>query len=379
MKILTQFEKRNFLFENPEFIISCTDPSLFNKSFQDIEAALSKGYYLAGFFSYEAGYCFEKKLNKNKQYDFPLIYLGAYKKPEQKRINFSRPAINSHAFDLKLNIAKKEYALNIEAIRNYIAKGDVYQITYCIKLFFKYRHDSFSLYGKLLKEQPVPYPAYIQTDKFQILSLSPELFIKKNSTHLITKPMKGTWARGGGMFSDLFAPFRLKYDKKNRAENVMIADLLRNDLGRMGANIKAPTLFEVARYKTLCQMTSTVTAKVEKDLSIYKLFSSIFPSGSVTGAPKIRAMEIIDELEKEERKIYTGAIGYITPDKDMFFNIPIRTLLIQGDQGEMGIGGGIVWDSTPEGEWNEGLLKAKFFTSTGTETVSELKGKLFPD
>jgi len=365
MKILTQFEKKPLLFEDPEFIISCFGPPSFIKSFEEIERALSKGYYLAGFFSYEAGYCFEKKLNKNKQHDFPLIYFGAYKKPEQKRINFSKPKINSHAQDLKLNITKKEYALNIEAIRDYIAKGDVYQITYCIKLLFRYCHDALSLYGKLLKEQPVPYSAYLQTDKFHILSLSPELFIKKNSTHLVTKPMKGTWARGAGIFSDLFAPLRLKYDKKNRAENVMIADLLRNDLGRMGANIKAPTLFEVARYKTLCQMTSTVTAKVEKDLSIYKLFSSIFPSGSVTGAPKIRAMEIIDELEKEERKIYTGAIGYITPDKDMFFNIPIRTLLICGDQGEMGIGGGIVWDSTPEGEWNEGLLKAKFFTKQG--------------
>ena len=149
----------------------------------------------------------------------------------------------------------------------------------------------------------------------------------------------------------------------------MIADLLRNDLGRLGLNIKAPTLFEVAKYKTLCQMTSTITAKVDKDISIYKLFSSIFPSGSVTGAPKIRAMEIIGELEKEERKIYTGAIGYITPRKDMFFNIPIRTLLIQDGEGQMGIGGGIVWDSTPTGEWNEGLLKAKFLTDLAKEAL----------
>jgi len=202
--------------------------------------------------------------------------------------------------------------------------------------------------------------------------LSPELFIKKNSTHLLTKPMKGTWPRGNCIFSDLIAPLRLKYDRKNRAENVMIADLLRNDLGRLGADIKAPTLFEVARYKTLCQMTSTVTAKVKKDVLIYELFSAIFPSGSVTGAPKIRAMEIINELENEQRKIYTGAIGFITPDKDMFFNIPIRTLLIPaandpggsriGRQAEMGLGGGIVWDSTAAGEWEEGLLKAKFLT-----------------
>lgn len=362
MKVLTQFEKKSLLFNNPEYIISCTDPSKFASSFKDMEVALNKGYYLAGFFSYEAGYYFEKKLNKDKQYDFPLIYLGAYKAPEKNKIIFPELFDTSAPENLKLNITKSEYSCAIDTIRSYIAKGDVYQITYCIKLFFKFFGDPFSFYSQLLKEQPVPYPAYIQTDKFHILSLSPELFIKKNSTHLITKPMKGTWPRGAGMFSDLIAPLRLKLDKKNRAENVMIADLLRNDLGRLGVGIKAPTLFEVAKYKTLCQMTSTVTAKVDKHISIYKLFSSIFPSGSVTGAPKIRAMEIISALEKEDRKIYTGAIGYISPDKEVFFNIPIRTLLIQGSVGQMGIGGGIVWDSTACGEWDEGLLKAKFLT-----------------
>lgn len=360
MKVITQFERKPLLFQDPEFIISCTNPALFAKSFEDIEGALNKGYYLAGFFSYEAGYYFEKKLYKDKQYDFPLIYLGAYKSPKQNKIKFSQSSFADCPENLFLNITRKVYSSNIDAIRNYIAKGDVYQITYCLKLLFEFRGDPFSLYSRLLKEQPVPYPAYIQTNQFCILSLSPELFIKKKSTHVATKPMKGTWPRGGGLFSDLFAPLCLKHDLKNRAENVMIADLLRNDLGRLGANIKAPTLFEVARYKTLCQMTSTVTASVDKDISVYKLFSSVFPSGSVTGAPKIRAMEIISELEKEERKIYTGAIGYITPQKDMFFNIPIRTLLIQGAQGEMGIGGGIVWDSTAGGEWSEGLLKAKF-------------------
>jgi len=362
MKVLTQFERKPLLFQDPEFIISCTDPALFRAAFENIEEALSKGYYLAGFLSYEAGYCFEEKLRKDKPYGFPLIYLGAYKRPQQNKTEFSKLAPPDYPENFFLNITRKQYSLDIEAIRDYIAKGDVYQITYCIKLFFRFNGQALSLYNQLLKEQPVPYPAYIQTDKFHILSLSPELFIKKKSAHLVTKPMKGTWPRGNGMLSDLIAPLRLKYDRKNRAENVMIADLLRNDLGRMGVNIKAPTLFEVARYKTLCQMTSTVTAKIDKNIPVYKLLSSIFPSGSVTGAPKIRAMQIINELEREERKIYTGAIGYITPDRDMFFNIPIRTLLIQGNQGEMGIGGGIVWDSTPDGEWSEGLLKAKFLT-----------------
>jgi len=372
MQVLTQFERKPLLFADPEFIISCTDPAYFKSSFRDIELALNQGYYLAGFLSYEAGYYFEEKLYQDKQYDFPLIYLGAYKNVRKDKI--IEPALGWPGYLLenpRLNITQEQYSLNINAIRDYIAKGDVYQITYCLKLLFEFYGQPLSLYYQLLKEQPVPYPAYIQTDEFQILSLSPELFIKKNSTHLVTKPMKGTWPRGNSIFSDLIAPLRLKYDRKNRAENVMIADLLRNDLGRLGANIKAPTLFEVARYKTLCQMTSTVTAKVKKDISIYELFAAIFPSGSVTGAPKIRAMEIINALEKDQRKIYTGAIGFITPDKDVFFNIPIRTLLIwpagrqalpTGRQAEMGIGGGIVWDSTPIGEWNEGLLKAKFLT-----------------
>jgi len=367
MKVLTQFERKPLLFQNPEFIISCTDPANFKSSFGDIELALSQGYYLAGFLSYEAGYYFEEKLYQDKQYDFPLIYLGAYKNVLKDK--FTKPVLDYRLENLRLNITQEQYSLNINTIRDYIAKGDVYQITYCLKLLFEFYGEALTLYDQLLKEQPVPYPAYIQTDEFQILSLSPELFIKKNSTHLVTKPMKGTWPRGKSLISDLIAPLCLKYDRKNRAENVMIADLLRNDLGRLGIDIKAPTLFEVARYKTLCQMTSTVTAKIKKDISIYDLFSAIFPSGSVTGAPKIRAMEIIKGLEKDQRKIYTGSIGYITPDKDMFFNIPIRTLLIKGSQAlsagrqaEMGIGGGIVWDSTPLGEWNEGLLKAKFLT-----------------
>lgn len=368
MRVLTQFEKKPLLFRDPKFIISCFDPALFAATFGDMEDALKNGYYLAGFFSYEAGYCFEEKLRKDKPYDFPLVYFGAYKAPQQNKNSRLKSLSKNFPENLRLNITRDEYSSKIEAIRDYIAKGDVYQITYCIKLFFEFRGEPVSFYDQLLKEQPVPYPACIATDKFHILSLSPELFIKKESTGVVTKPMKGTWPRGSGLFSDLLAPFRLKYDKKNRAENVMIADLLRNDLGRVGVNIKAPTLFEVARYKTLCQMTSTVRGRVDKDVSIYNLFASLFPSGSVTGAPKIRAMEIINELEKEERRIYTGAIGYITPDKNMFFNIPIRTILLRGNSAEMGIGGGIVWDSTPDGEWEEGLLKARFLTGFSRES-----------
>ncbi|MCX5679774.1 MAG: anthranilate synthase component I family protein, partial [Candidatus Omnitrophica bacterium] len=261
-------------------------------------------------------------------------------------------------------ITKELYSSHIETIRKHIEKGDVYQITYCIKLLFKYAGDPMGLYYSLLKEQPVPYPAYIDTGRFQILSLSPEKFLRKTGTHVVTKPMKGTWQRGTNFAHDIFERMRFQYDMKNRAENVMIADLLRNDLGRVGTGIRAPVLFEVAGYRTLYQMTSTVMGEVPKDISVYEMLKALFPSGSVTGAPKLRAMQIIRSLEREERKIYTGAIGYITPDRDMFFNIPIRTILLEEGSGEMGIGGGIVWDSTPEGEWDEGLLKAKFVTKT---------------
>lgn len=362
MKVLIEFEKKPLLFLEPKSIISCFDPALFPSCFKDIELALSKGNYLAGFISYEAGYCFEEKLIRNKTYDFPLIYLGVYDKPVSAKINLKRSVNKQSLNNTRISISQDDYSSCIQKIRRYIEIGDVYQITYCIKLLFDFFGKPYSLYRELLEEQPVPYPAYIETDNFSILSCSPEMFIKKTGSHTVTKPMKGTWPRGRRPISDSFARMRFQYDVKNRAENVMIADLLRNDLGRIGLGVRAPRLFEVARYKTLFQMTSTVCAKLDKDIPIYKLFASIFPSGSVTGAPKIRAMEIIGELEPEERKIYTGAIGYITPNKDLFFNVPIRTLLIKDGVGEMGIGGGIVWDSTSLGEWNEGLLKAKFLT-----------------
>ena len=367
MKTLFGFEKQQIFFKDPVHVVSSNDPLSVRACFKDIEAALRKGFYAAGFLSYEAGYCFEEKLLEKKSYDFPLIYMGIYDKPINRDsdhlftskghgINGRCPYLK----DVRINVSKERYFSDISTIRDYISAGDVYQITYCIKLLFNFYGDAFSLYQALLREQPVPYPAYIETGEFKILSLSPEMFIKKVSDFAKAKPMKGTWPRGNNFIHDRIQGMRLKYDSKNRAENVMIADLLRNDLGRIGSRIQAPSLFDVARYTTLHQMTSTVTGRIDKNISLYKLFASLFPSGSVTGAPKIRAMQIIRELEKEERKIYTGAIGYITPDKDLFFNIPIRTLLIKDGKGEMGIGGGIVWDSTPDGEWEEGLLKAKF-------------------
>jgi para-aminobenzoate synthetase/4-amino-4-deoxychorismate lyase len=330
-----------------------------------MESALAEGFYLAGFLSYEAGYAFEETLRENKTYDFPLVYFGIYPSPLKKfRREFILGSDNSSNRRLKsrLNISKEDYTKNIQSIKSHIAAGNTYQITYCLKYKFDFSGDSHALYRQLLKEQPVPYPAYLETDDFQILSLSPELFLEKKGGNIMTKPMKGTWPRGKNFWEDLWAKRKLHRDKKNRAENVMIADLERNDLGKIcrPGSVLTTRLFEVARYKTLCQMTSTVRGKLDPQIELSDLFSALFPTGSVTGAPKIRSMQIIHKLEKEERRIYTGAIGWIAPNKDLFFNIPIRTLLLKDGQGEMGVGGGIVWDSTPEGEWEECRLKAEF-------------------
>ncbi|MFA4905151.1 MAG: aminodeoxychorismate synthase component I [Candidatus Margulisiibacteriota bacterium] len=330
-----------------------------------MESALAKGFYLAGFFSYEAGYSFEDTLREDKTYDFPLLYFAVCPHPLSPS-PIGRGGTRSEGVRAsRLNIDYDAYSQNIQSIKSYIASGDTYQITYCLKYKFDFAGDSYSLYRQLLKEQPVPYPAYLETDEFKILSLSPELFLEKKGENIMTKPMKGTWHRGKNLWEDLWVKRKLHKDKKNRAENVMICDLERNDLGKIcePGSVRTPKLFEVARYKTLCQMTSTVRGKLDPQIKLIELFSALFPTGSVTGAPKIRSMQIIRELEKEERRIYTGAIGWISPNRNLFFNIPIRTLLIKEGRGEMGVGGGIVWDSTPEGEWEECRLKAEFLFS----------------
>ncbi|MEI8217881.1 MAG: chorismate-binding protein, partial [Elusimicrobiota bacterium] len=340
----------------------CYTAAGLKESFARMESLLDKGYHLAGFFSFEAGYGFEPTLARDHAYSFPLIYLGCYPDAPSRHSAGAAGSAPFHVAPPEPSISFDRYADDIASIRESIAAGDVYQITYCLKMKFGFRGDPLALFETLKKQHPMPYAASIVTDRFSILSLSPELFVKKKGKVILTKPMKGTWPRGATLVSDILARFKLKNDEKNRAENVMIADLLRNDLGRIGKNIHVPRLFEVSAYTSLYQMTSTVAATVDDNLPLYDLFAALFPSGSVTGAPKVRAMEILRGLETEERKIYTGAIGYIAPDRSLFFNVPIRTMLIEDGRGEMGIGGGIIWDSTAQGEWAETWLKAKFLT-----------------
>jgi para-aminobenzoate synthetase/4-amino-4-deoxychorismate lyase len=191
MNVFIHFEKQPLLFQRPEFIISCDEAAQIESCFQAMESALRRGYYLAGFLSYEAGYAFEECLHEKRAYDFPLIHLGAYRAPQHRKFTPDVREQPGVLKDIRLNISQERYSSHIKAIRGHIAAGDVYQITYCIKMFFSFKGSAFSLYKELLRCQPVPYPAYLETDQFQILSCSPEMFVKKTGTHVVTKPMKG--------------------------------------------------------------------------------------------------------------------------------------------------------------------------------------------
>ncbi len=361
MRALFEFDNRPLLFEHPRAVIEGNCAGALPACFERVEQALAAGYHVAGFLSYEAGYALEPALARLRGDDFPLMRFGVFEAPVPRR-----PQMATGPFEvsgLSTNISREDYTRAIARIHGHIRDGDVYQITYCLKDLFSFHGSAYGLYRHLLSRQPVPYPAYIETGTHRILSLSPEMFIRKSGERVLVKPMKGSWPRiggPGGLGDGIWGGLRLNFDAKNRAENVMIADLLRNDLGRVGAGVRAPRLFEVAAYRTIFQMTSTVEARVPAGIAFSDLFRAIFPSGSVTGAPKVRAMEIIHGLEGEPRRIYTGAIGWITPGREMFFNVPIRTLLLREGRGEMGVGGGIVWDSTAEGEWAEGLWKSRF-------------------
>ncbi len=354
------------------------------KFFLILEKYLSLGYYLAGFFSYELGYFLDYKNNGEsfkKKFDFPLAFFYVFDPPlifNHKNYNFLgntkiledfseyRTKVKDNRFfitNLNLNVSKEEYFGAIKKIKKYISYGDTYQVNYTIKTKFNFSGALLKFYNFLKQNQKVSYAAFIKTKKFSILSFSPELFFRKIDNLIIMKPMKGTINRGKNVFEDEMQIKKLQNSIKNRAENIMIVDLLRNDLGKISkyGEVKTKKLFEIEKYETLFQMTSTIQAKIDKNINLYKLFRSIFPSGSVTGAPKIRSMQIIKELEKEDRKVYTGAIGFFTPKKNAVFNVAIRTVLIyKNATAEMGIGSGIVSDSKPEKEFEECKLKSMF-------------------
>jgi para-aminobenzoate synthetase / 4-amino-4-deoxychorismate lyase len=358
---------------------------------QNIEEYQGKGYYVAGWLSYEFGYMIEpalKDLFRRPGDEGTLLAdLGVYEKkhtfdhragecdfPEMKR---HVPLSSSYTIsNLVPSKTRQDYVEAIKKILDYIRAGDTYQVNYTLKLLFDFSGSVEALYQELRRNQSVSYGAYIRTGDERILSFSPELFFKKGADSVVVRPMKGTMKRGRTLAEDALKQKELADDIKNRSENVMIVDLLRNDLGRLmhlapGGEVGVRSLFDVEVYETLLQMTSTIVATTTKEalgsIPLLDFLKSLFPCGSVTGAPKIRTMQIIDELEKDRRGVYTGAIGYLSPTGEAMFNVPIRTVVLDGKKGEMGIGSGIVFDSDPEQEWQECLLKGRFLTKPASE------------
>ena len=376
----------SLLFHSPDYIIKAN-------SFEEVPAALraldqahSDGLHTAGWISYEVAAAFEPKLAQclTSKATEPLVWMIATKHREiltpSMLTELFHTAARGTSRRSKVKIGQPDhdrtaYLNAVEQIQAYIQAGDVYQINHTFPLPVTASGDALALYERLRANQPVPYGAYIDTGNTKILSLSPELFIEKSDDILKARPMKGTAPRGINTKSDKEASDFLKRDKKSRAENLMIVDLIRNDLSRIAApsSVKVEQLFETEKYPTLFQMTSTVTAKAEPGLTPSRLLAAMFPCGSVTGAPKMRAMEIIQELESSPRGIYCGTIGHFSPARSgscdsWTLNVPIRTLCLNGKgAGRLNIGSGIVADSAPLAEYEECQLKARFIQTDRPE------------
>jgi para-aminobenzoate synthetase/4-amino-4-deoxychorismate lyase len=362
----------SYLFLKPCEIISVSKKEELNFSFKQIHKLIDRGYFGYSLINYEAGYLFEKKLEDfiSPEYE-KLIQFFFFEKKEVKKLKSSKiimddSLVESYSIsNFKLNRSESEFNNDIAKIKDYIRAGDTYQVNYTVKVKFNFNGSYSSFFRKLLFNQSAKYSAFINSNDKFIISLSPELFFHRKGKKIISRPMKGTTQRGFSTNTDGIAKAELKKSEKNLAENIMIVDLIRNDLGRicLYGSVNAPKLFRVEKYESLFQMVSIVLGRLRKKTQTKDILSNIFPCGSVTGAPKIRTMEIINTIEKEERGIYTGSIGLITPNK-LRMNIAIRTISINKNSriGVMGLGSGIVWDSDPINEFEEVVLKSKFLT-----------------
>jgi para-aminobenzoate synthetase/4-amino-4-deoxychorismate lyase len=362
--------QKTLFFQEPDHIIEAKSLSDVSDALAQIDEAHRRGKWLAGFISYDAGLAFEKKLHRTPiDTSLPLVWFGEYNTPIlNPSVQFNHP--QGVAERVGFNVSKQDYTTTIAKILAYIEAGDVYQVNFTGKLTFEFQGSAVELYETLRQKQSVAYAAFLNLGERAVLSFSPELFFRINHTGIIeSKPMKGTAPRARTTAEDEAVATWLKGDEKNRAENLMILDLIRNDFGRIckTGSITAPSLFVVERFQTLFQMTSTVRGELKDGITFKEIFESIFPCGSITGAPKIRAMQLISELEAAPRGIYTGAIGFISPKKETCFSVAIRTLVVENKSvtslvGEMGIGSGVTIDSQSQTEYDECLLKANFLT-----------------
>ena len=364
----------SLLFSDPVAIVAAQAPEEVKGALEGLEAGLKSGLHAAGFFAYELGYVLEPKLRPllPEGRNVPLLWFGLYKEPramtetEVERWLTTHTRSGSYQFtSVTCAWDSKAYQERFAEVQEKIRAGDIYQLNLTFKARFRLAGSPLTFYRDLRQRQRVAYAGIVDTGEVTVLSASPELFIEQRARVIDTRPMKGTAPRGTTPEADEEARRVLASDVKQRAENLMIVDLMRNDLGRIAetGGVTVTDLFTVETFRTLHQMTSGVRATLKTGVGLADLLQAIFPPGSVTGAPKIRAMELICAYETEPRGVYCGAIGHITPRGDALFNVAIRTPVVFRDgEGEMGIGSGIVFDSEGAKEYAECLLKMRFLT-----------------
>jgi para-aminobenzoate synthetase/4-amino-4-deoxychorismate lyase len=332
------------------------------------EAAAKSGAWVVLMLSYEAAPAFDDALKTHAPSVIPLAWAAVFDKAAQPATPVPEfPAGNYDLTAWQPRVSRSEYSEAVRRIRVLIARGDTYQVNYTFPLLTQFNGDPGAWYNSLCAAQGAEYCAYLDLGRYRVLCISPELFFERRGDFIKTKPMKGTINRGRWALEDEERARQLAESPKDRAENVMIVDLLRNDLGKISVpgSVRVSNLFEVERYETLWQMTSTVESTLRSEVGLADVMAALFPCGSITGAPKIRTMEIIRELECVPRGIYTGAIGFIRPGGDCVFNVAIRTIVLDSETGAatFGVGGGVTIDSTAEREYDECLLKSSFLTT----------------
>jgi len=366
--------RRSFCFVGPRDVLTARTPSGVDDVLAAVDEATAQGAYVAGYLSYEAGYSavdldLPPQARSESRDNAPLTWFGVYDRayvlaPSEVDAGLAVLDGDAAVRDARLGVGREAYEAAIRSVRDHIREGNVYQINYTAPLRFSVDGDPRVLYRRLRARQHVPYGAYLNTGEQLILSCSPELFFRRTGEQVVTRPMKGTIRRGRTLEEDGALREDLAADPKNRAENLMIVDLLRNDLSvccRPGS-VQVPALYQTESYDTVTQMTSTVEGRLQSGTRASEVMRAMFPCGSVTGAPKRRAMSVIGELEPNPRGVYCGAIGFAGPDDTAVFNVAIRTAVLRDGQGTMGIGSGIVWDSEASAEYEECRLKARFLT-----------------
>jgi para-aminobenzoate synthetase/4-amino-4-deoxychorismate lyase len=353
------------IYTKPREVLVADDPESLDSLLKRIDSHVADGGQAAGFLAYEAGFALEPRLR-------PLLvapattlaWFGLYSGCEV--INgeeflgiYAAPILQGP----RLAISREDYCAKVEEIRELIADGEVYQINFTDRLKFGFSGCPWDLFATLCAEHPTPYPAFVNTGMEQVLSHSPELFFRVQGDQIRVQPMKGTAPRGLTAEQDRLRAMELQQSEKERAENVMIVDLMRSDLGRIckTGSVQTKKLFEVTRFPSLWQMTSITEGELSPGWTFDSVIRALFPSGSVTGAPKIRAMEHIARLESSQRGVYTGAIGFIAKGSAQF-NVAIRTSVLRVHEGVMGVGSGITYDSVPDREWEECAWKCGFLT-----------------